>query len=234
MDHLVPGRVAALVPAAGRGERLGGGRAKALQPIGGIPMLVHAVRSLTAAASVGPVVVAAPLADLDEVRGLLDAGVTVVPGGATRAESVRCALAALPDDVDVVVVHDAARPFVPPSVVEAVVAAVRAGNDAVVPVLAVTDAIKRVAADGRVVETLDRSGLYATQTPQGFRRDVLAAAHAQDVAGDATDDAGLVERLGVPVWTVPGADAAFKVTWPDDLRRAEALLADLLLAGRDA
>lgn len=226
--------MAVLVPAAGRGERLGGGLAKALRPISGIPMLVHAVRSLTAAPSVGLVVVAAPLADLDEVRGLLGGGVTVVPGGATRAESVRCALAALPDDVDVVVVHDAARPFVPSSVVQAVVAAVRAGHDAVVPVLPVADTIKRVAADGRVVETLDRSGLYATQTPQGFRRSVLAAAHAQGRTGrDVTDDAVLVERLGVPVWTVPGADAAFKVTRPADLQRAEAVLAGLLLAGRD-
>lgn len=226
--------MAVLVPAAGGGERLGGGLPKALRPIAGIPMLVHAVRSLTAAPSVGPVFVAAPLADLDEVRGLLGAGVTVVPGGATRAESVRCALAALPDEVDVVVVHDAARPFVPSSVVEAVVAAVLAGHDAVVPVLPVADTIKRVAADGSVVETLDRSGLYATQTPQGFRRSVLAAAHAQDGVGDATDDAVLVERLGLPVWTVPGADEAFKVTRPDDLRRAEAVLAGLLLAGRDA
>ncbi len=232
------GRVAVLVPAAGRGERLGPvdgpvdgpvvgpAYAKALRPIAGVAMLIHAVRSLTAAPSVGLVVVAAPPADFDAVRALLDAGVTVVAGGATRSDSVRRALTALPAGYDVVLVHDAARPFVPPSVTEAVVQAVRAGHDAVVPVLPVADTIKRVTADGRVAETLPRTGLYAIQTPQGFRRSVLEAAHAQPVADGAavTDDAGLVERLGLPVWTVPGADAAFKVTRPDDLRRAEALL----------
>jgi 2-C-methyl-D-erythritol 4-phosphate cytidylyltransferase len=198
-------------------------------------MLVHAVRSLTAAPSVGLVVVAAPPADVPAVRALLGADVVVVAGGATRADSVRCAMAALPSNVDVVLVHDAARPFVPPAVVEAVIAAVRTGHDAVVPVLAVADTIKRVAADGRVVETLSRSQLYATQTPQGFRPDVLAAAHAAgNVAGaEVTDDAMLVERLGRQVWTVPGAEEAFKITRPDDLRRAEAVLAGLRPAGAD-
>ncbi len=187
-------------------------------------MLSHAVRALFAAHSVDLVVVAAPPGDLDAVRAVLPAEVVVVSGGATRADSVRCALAALPPDVEVVLVHDAARPFVSAEVIEAVVAAVRGGHEAVVPVLPVSDTIKQIAADGRVVRTLPRDELYAVQTPQGFLRTVLAAAHATG-SGDATDDAVLVERLGRQVWTVPGAEEAFKVTRPADLQRAEALLA---------
>lgn len=228
MPDPVPGRVGVLVAAAGLGERLGPASgattAKALRPIAGIPMLVHAVRSLTSAPSVGPIVVAAPPADVEAVRALLDDDVQVVAGGSARTESVRRAMDVLPPDIDIVLVHDAARPFVPASVTEAVAAAVRAGHDAVVPVLPVVDTVKRLAADGHVIETLLRSELYGSQTPQGFRRSVLAAAHAQG-GGDATDDAGLVERMGLPVWTVPGAEAAFKVTRPADLRRAEAVLA---------
>lgn len=220
------GVVAALVPAAGRGERLGGGLPKALRPIGGTPMLVHAVGSLLAAPSVGLVVVAAPAEHLDRIRDLLGAGCLVVSGGPTRAQSVRRALAALPagGDVDVVLVHDAARPFVPASVVEAVVAAVRGGHDAVVPVLPLPDTLKRVAGDGRVLETVSRQDLYGAQTPQGFRPEVLRAVHADDQS-DATDDAVLVERMGRPVWTVAGSDRAFKVTTPMDLARAEEQLA---------
>jgi len=222
----MPGRVAAVVPAAGRGERLGGGTAKALRMIGDAPMLVHAVRSLRAAPSVDLLIVAAPADDLDAVRELLGSSVLVVPGGMTRSESVRCALAVLPDDVDMVLVHDAARPFVPASVVEAVVGAVRGGHDAVVPVVALPDTVKRLAADGRVLETLSRHDLYAVQTPQGFLRGVLVEAH-RDRPMDATDDAVLVEAAGRPVWTVQGADEAFKVTRPADLLRAEFLLARL-------
>ncbi len=234
------GTVAALVPAAGRGERLGGGLPKALREIGGIPMLVHAVRSLLAAPSVGLVVVAAPAEHLERIRALLAAGgvdgvscadgngvgCAVVAGGPTRAQSVRRALAALPagGDADVVLVHDAARPFVPASVVEAVVAAVRSGHDAVVPVLPLPDTVKRVAPDGRVLETVTREHLYGAQTPQGFRPGLLRAAHRDDQP-TATDDAVLVERMGLPVWTVPGSEQAFKVTTPADLVRAEALLA---------
>ena len=175
---------AAVVPAAGRGERLGPGTPKALRLLGGVPLLVHAVHALSAARSVDLVVVAAPPDGVAQVRALLadhevGAEVTVVAGGATRQESVRLALAALPDDVDVVLVHDAARPLVPVELVDRVAAAVRDGADAVVPGLPVADTVKRVDPTGRVEETLDRSALRAIQTPQGFRRPVLAAAHAR-------------------------------------------------------
>ena len=176
-------RTAALVPAAGRGERLGPGAPKALREIGGVPMLVHAVKALCSAPSVDLVVVAAPADAVEQTRALLSnvAGATdveVVSGGETRAEYVARALIALPDDVDVVLVHDAARPLIPVELVTNVVNAVRAGHRAVVPGLAVVDTIKKVDAAGIVQETVPRADLRAIQTPQGFDRALLQVAHA--------------------------------------------------------
>jgi 2-C-methyl-D-erythritol 4-phosphate cytidylyltransferase len=229
-------KVAGLVPAAGRGERLGPGIPKALREIGGQPLLVHAVRALSAARSVELVVVAAPADEVASVRAVLaglpgGAEVRVVPGGLTRQASVLAALQALPDDVDVVLVHDAARPLAPSELVDAVASAVGAGADAVVLGLAIADTVKQVDAAGRVEATLDRSVLRGIQTPQGFRRDVLERAHA--VAGDepATDDAGLVEQLGGTVLVIPGSEEAFKVTRPLDLVLAETVLARRRAAG---
>jgi len=230
-------RTAVIVPAAGRGERLGPGVPKALRLLGGVPMLVHAVRALTAARSVGLVVIAAPedgvaaVSALLAEHGLVDAGAgraptMVVAGGDTRQDSVARALVALPADIDVVLVHDAARPLVPTSLVDAVVAAVRAGADAVVPGLPVADTVKSVGRGDLVTATLDRSILRAIQTPQGFRRSVITSAHAaSDPDAPATDDAGLVEALGGTVLVVPGDEEAFKVTRPLDLVLAEAVLA---------
>jgi 2-C-methyl-D-erythritol 4-phosphate cytidylyltransferase len=153
--------------------------------------------------------------------------VLVVDGGPTRGESVFATLAAAPTEYQVVLVHDAARAFAPPDLVERVAAAVRDGHDAVIPVLAVVDTVKEVDASGHVVRTLDRAVLRAVQTPQGFRRDVLLAAHTADHKGGpnaVTDDAGLVERLGVAVFCVAGAEEALKITNPADLARAHAHL----------
>jgi 2-C-methyl-D-erythritol 4-phosphate cytidylyltransferase len=235
-------RTAAIVPAAGRGERLGPGTPKALRDLGGQPLLVHAVRALSTARSVGLVVVAAPQAELAAVRSLLspavgDTELLVVAGGRTRQESVSLALAVLPPDVDVVLVHDAARPLAPAELADAVTAAVRAGADAVVPGIPVADTVKQVDAAGRVERTLDRGQLRAVQTPQGFVREVLVAAHqaaaadAADESGSASDDAGLVERVGGTVLVVRGAEEAFKVTRPIDLVLAEAVLARRRAAG---
>ncbi|GAA2678412.1 2-C-methyl-D-erythritol 4-phosphate cytidylyltransferase [Streptomyces aculeolatus] len=240
-DPSAPLRCAAVIPAAGRGVRLGPGAPKALRALGGTPMLVHAVRALARARAVSLVVVVGPPDEAAQVRTLLDdhlgqldsTEVVVVPGGDTRQDSVRLGLAALPDDVGVVLVHDAARPLVPVDTVEAVAEAVRAGAPAVVPALPVTDTVKQVVPGGEpgspepVVATPERAALRAVQTPQGFDRRVLAEAHEKvPAAGDgATDDAGMVERLGVEVVLVPGHEEAFKVTRPLDMVLAEAVLA---------
>ncbi|MDW5325497.1 2-C-methyl-D-erythritol 4-phosphate cytidylyltransferase [Plantactinospora sp. KLBMP9567] len=226
------GDVAVLVPAAGAGVRLGPGGPKALRRIGGEPLLVHAVRRIAAAPSVHTIAVAAPPGDEDAVRELLAsvAELTVVTGGATRQESVAAALAAVPAGPEIVLVHDAARALTPTALVESVAEAVRGGEDAVIPVLPVVDTVKEVSAAGVVLGTVDRSALRAVQTPQGFRRAVLAAAHAAAV-DPLTDDAGLVEKQGVRVACVPGSEYALKITRPFDLALAEHLLGAVPLAG---
>jgi 2-C-methyl-D-erythritol 4-phosphate cytidylyltransferase len=153
-----------------------------------------------------------------------------VAGGATRSESVRRGLAAVPADVTIVCVHDAVRPLATPALFTAVIDAVRAGADAAVPTVPVTDTIKVVGPDGEVLSTPDRATLVAVQTPQAFRADVLRRAHA---GGDeSTDDAVLVERLGGRVVTVPGEPWNRKITEPDDLEWTRRWLAEHGLAGR--
>jgi len=219
---------AVIVPAAGRGERLGPGAPKALRTLAGQPILLHAVRNLATARDIDVIVVAVPEDAVEESRALL-AGIelplTIVSGGDTRQDSVARALLALPPAVDVVLVHDAARPLVPAEVVDRVAAAVRGGAEAVIPTLGVVDTIKEVDGEGIVRTTLDRSRLHAVQTPQGFARDLLQRAHAESDGGDATDDAGMVERMGATVHVVPGHEEAFKITRPIDLILAEAILA---------
>lgn len=220
------GDVAVLVPAAGAGVRLGPGGPKALRRIGGEPLLVHAVRRMAAAPSVHTIVVAAPPGDVDAVRELLApvAELIVVAGGATRQESVAAALAAVPRHPEIILVHDAARSLTPTALVESVAAAIRGGEDAAIPVLPVVDTVKEVSADGAVLGTVDRAALRAVQTPQGFRRSVLAAAHTAAI-DPLSDDAGLVEKQGVRVVCVPGSEYAMKITHPFDLAVAEHLLA---------
>jgi 2-C-methyl-D-erythritol 4-phosphate cytidylyltransferase len=223
--------VVAIVPAAGRGERLGLGLPKALALVGGRTLVARAIDGLVEGGA-EHVVVAAPAGDEDTVRAALgDRRALVVTGADDRVGSVDAALEALPADADVVLVHDAARCLCPPAVVRAVVGAVRAGCRAVVPVTAVADTLKRTDAAGVVTATVDRHGLAAVQTPQGFDVATLRAAHeharTQRAAGGpvtATDDAGLAEALGVAVVTVPGDPRAFKVTTSLDLAMAEALV----------
>lgn len=148
--------------------------------------------------------------------------VSVVAGGAERTHSVAAGLGAMREDVEIVLVHDAARCLAPAELFDRLVAAVRAGHDAVVPGMAVTDTIKQVDTQGRVVATPERSSLRAIQTPQAFRRAVLARAHASGL--EATDDAALVEGVGVVVSVIDGDDLAFKVTTQTDLERASRIL----------
>lgn len=221
-----------LVAAGGAGLRLGVGPPKALRPLAGEPLLVRASRAITAAECVGALVVAAPRGREEEVRRLLAAALPdyptdrliVVTGGAQRQESVAAALHAVPEHFEVVLVHDAARALVPPSLIQEVAAAVLTGHEAVIPVLPVVDTITQVGPDGEVVGQPDRSTLRAVQTPQGFQRSVLVAAHAAAADAFATDDAGLVRQLGVPVHTIPGSPRAMKITTPHDLVVAETLL----------
>lgn len=213
----VASSVAAIVVAAGQGTRLGAGMPKALVPLAGEPLVVHAVRRVRACEQLGPIVVVAPGDLLAEFTALLaDFEVSVVAGGAERTDSVGAGLAALASTAQIVLVHDAARALTPPSLFDAVIAALRSGADAVVPGLAVSDTIKQVDESGHVIATLDRSALRAIQTPQGFTRAALTAAHA---SGDlATDDAALVEKAGGVVRVIDGSPLAAKVTTEVDLR----------------
>jgi 2-C-methyl-D-erythritol 4-phosphate cytidylyltransferase len=202
----------AIVVAAGRGERFGGPKLQTV--LNGRRALEWSVDAARAACD-GTVLVVAP-GD--------DPGVDVdrcLPGGATRSDSVRAGLAAIPDDADVIVVHDAARPAARVSLFNAVITAVRNGADAAIPGVPVTDTIKRVDGDV-VIDTPDRSSLIAVQTPQAFRADALRAAHAD--AGDATDDAALVELRGGRVVVVPGDASNRKLTAPDDIAALERAL----------
>ncbi|MGH3934393.1 MAG: 2-C-methyl-D-erythritol 4-phosphate cytidylyltransferase [Pseudonocardiaceae bacterium] len=227
-----PARIAALVPAAGQGVRLAARMPKAFVPLLGRPLLWHCVQRLLSSGCVEIVVVAVGAQHLDQARALVgdaEGRVRVVTGGAHRSASVRAALRSVPD-AEVVLVHDAARCLTPVSVIQAVAQAVLAGQLAVVPVLTVVDTIKEVDPDGRVISTVDRAALRVVQTPQGFTGDLLRRAHHAP-SGPVTDDAGLVERLGVPVHTLPGHPHAFKITTPFDLVVAE-VVAGAVAAGR--
>jgi 2-C-methyl-D-erythritol 4-phosphate cytidylyltransferase len=220
-------RVAALVLAAGSGTRLGAAVPKALVDVRGSSLVARSTAVFVGHARVDDVVVLAPAAQLDDVRMLCARSPAhVVAGGLTRQASVAAGLAALHPAVDAVLVHDSARAFVPSSVLDRVLERLDGGAEAVIPVLPVTDAIKRVDEAGAVVETLHRPMLRAVQTPQGFRRAVLDRAHRaarERGESDAVDDAALAEALGVRVQTVLGDALAFKITVPADLRRAEVL-----------
>ena len=203
------GTVWAIVVAAGTGDRFG--RPKQFELLGG-RRLVDWAADAAGAACDGVVTVLPP--------GAVEAG--GVAGGATRSASVRCGLAAVPATAEIVVVHDAARPLADPVLFERVVAAVRAGADGAIAAAPVTDTVKRVDGD-RVVQTLDRAALVAVQTPQAFAAAALRAAHDGDP--EATDDAALVEAAGGVVVVVTAPRWNIKITEPEDLAVAEALLA---------
>jgi 2-C-methyl-D-erythritol 4-phosphate cytidylyltransferase len=224
----LPPDVGVLLPAAGRGERAGSGEPKQFRAIAGVPMLLRAVRPFAQHARVRQIVIALPaecaprppawLADLIGER------LRLVAGGATRAESVARALATLDPQCQLVLVHDAARPFVSTDTIDAVIDAAGSGSGAVAAI-PVGDTLKRVSGLGGVIaETVDRNGLWRAQTPQGFPRAMLEAAYAGRAGlPDSTDDAQLVERLGHAVRVVPDRATNIKVTTADDFTLAEAL-----------
>lgn len=219
----------AIVLAAGAGRRLGAEVPKAFLPLGPAagarPILALAVAAAAASPSIGAVVVTAPAGYEDDARASVEGlavPVLVVTGGTSRQASVLRALAALGSDAEVVAVHDAARPFAPPDLFTSVVRAVAAGADGAVPVLAVSDTVKRVE-DGVVRGTLDREGLGLAQTPQAFRVAALRAAHERAAAEglEVTDDAMLLEADG-DVVAVAGDPMNYKITTLLDLARARA------------
>lgn len=217
----------ALVVAAGTGERLGGDRPKAFVGLHGRPLLAESLERLDASPWVDAVVVAAP-PGWEEPAILLAEELAVtkvaacVTGGATRAESVRAALAEVPEDAAAVLVHDAARPLLTDGVIERVLAPLAEGWDGAVPALPLADTVKRVLGDA-VVETVARDELAAAQTPQAFVASVLREAYAGDLAG-ATDCASLVEARGGRVKVVEGDPRLLKITTKADLELVESWL----------
>ena len=215
-----------MLVAAGRGERLGEDRPKAFARLGGLPLLAEPLRRLDASEWIDGIVVVAP-PEWEEPAILVaeEIGATkvtaCVTGGGTRSASVRAGLAEVPDGAAVVLVHDAARPLLPPDLIGRLLDALVQGFDGAVPGLPVADTVKR-ARDGVVVETPAREELVAVQTPQAFVASVLRAA----ATGEGSDCASLVEAAGGRVAVVAGDERLLKVTTPDDLRRVEAMLAD--------
>ena len=222
---------AALIPAAGRGQRMGLEIEKQFLQLGGKPLLTYTLAQFEATPTIDRIVVIVPMGRetfctqaIVEPEGLRK--VTHIIGGAeTRQRSVMAGFRCLDADVDVVVIHDGARPFVTPSLIQAAIDTALVDGSAVAAIPE-SDTLKRVSAAGTVVETLDRWNLWRAQTPQAFRRAILqrALAYAAERNLDATDEASLVERLAWPVRIFPGSSWNFKITSPDDLLLAELLL----------
>jgi 2-C-methyl-D-erythritol 4-phosphate cytidylyltransferase len=222
----VPGAVWAVLAAAGRGERLGQDRPKAFARLGQLPLLAESLRRLDECDSIDAIVVVAPpgweepAILLAEEIGASKVSASVA-GGETRSASVRAGLAEVPEDAAVVLVHDAARPVLPPGLVERLLEALAEGFDGAVPAVPVADTIKR-ARDGVVLETPARDELVAVQTPQAFVATVLRAAAA---AGEGSDCASLVEASGGRIKVVAGDERLLKVTTAADLERVASMLA---------
>ena len=207
--------IAAIIAAAGSGERFGASIPKALIQLGDRTLLEHSISALSSVAD--KIVVSAPTGYEDQIRALVGNDITVVTGGATRSESVRLALATI-EKVDFVLVHDAARALASRELAARVVAALKAGDVAVIPALPEVDTVKVIDDNGYVTSTPDRTTLRRVQTPQGFTFSVLKSAHA--TASDATDDAALVAAAGHKVRVIDGEERALKITTPHDLATA--------------
>jgi len=215
MRFLLP-KVALLIPAAGSGERFGAQIPKALIQLSGRTLIEPAVSNLGSIAS--QIVIAAPAGFEDKFREILGEAVTVVTGGSTRTKSVKIALESVEEDVEFILVHDAARPLASAALGQSVIDALAMGEVAVIPALSVSDTIKEVDASNYVVSTPNRERLRAVQTPQGFARETLIKAHMQNI--EATDDGALVEAMRGKVKLIAGEERALKITKPEDLASA--------------
>ena len=211
---------AAIIAGAGMGHRLGAEIPKALIQIQGITLLERAFISLSKV--VDEIVITAPAGYEEQFKAIVGQSAEVVTGGVLRSDSIRVALKALSPSVESVLIHDAARALASSALAARVLDELRSGQSAVIPVLKVIDTIKEIDRDGFVRATPDRSSLVAAQTPQGFNRQVLERAHG--ASDDATDDAALVEAIGVKVMTIEGEASAFKITTKEDIGQALILL----------
>jgi len=211
---------AAIIAGAGMGHRLGAEIPKALIQIQGITLLERAFISLSKV--VDEIVITAPAGYEEQFKAIVGQSAEVVTGGVLRSDSIRVALKALSPSVESVLIHDAARALASSALAAKVLDELRSGQSAVIPVLKVIDTIKEIDRDGFVRATPDRSSLVAAQTPQGFNRQVLERAHS--ASDDATDDAALVEAIGVKVKTIEGEISAFKITTKEDIGQALLLL----------
>jgi 2-C-methyl-D-erythritol 4-phosphate cytidylyltransferase/2-C-methyl-D-erythritol 2,4-cyclodiphosphate synthase len=214
--------IAAIIAAAGSGERFGAPIPKALIHLGDKTLLAHAISNI--APVVDQIVVTAPAGYEAQIKEITGEGITVVTGGATRSESVRIGLAAIDESAEFVLVHDAARSLASTALAQSVIDALRSGDIAVIPGLPEVDTVKVVDANGYVTSTPDRASLRKVQTPQGFSYSVLKAAH--EVPQDATDDAVLVANAGHQVRIINGEESALKITTPSDLATAMTFLGD--------
>ena len=208
--------IAAIIAAAGSGERFGAPIPKALIHLGDKTLLAHAVANL--APVVDQIIVTVPAGYESQIREIVGDEVTVITGGSTRSESVRLGLAAVDKGADFVLVHDAARALASTALAQSVIDSLRAGDVAVIPALPEVDTVKVVDIKGYVVSTPDRSTLRKVQTPQGFSYSILKAAHS--IPQDATDDAVLVADAGHRVRIIAGEESALKITTPSDLATA--------------
>jgi 2-C-methyl-D-erythritol 4-phosphate cytidylyltransferase/2-C-methyl-D-erythritol 2,4-cyclodiphosphate synthase len=211
---------AAIIAGAGMGHRLGAEIPKALIQIQGITLLERAFISLSKV--VDEIIITAPAGYEEQFKAIVGQSAEVVTGGVLRSDSIRVALKALSPSVESVLIHDAARALASSALAARVLDELRSGQSAVIPVLKVIDTIKEIDRDGFVRATPDRSSLVAAQTPQGFNRQVLERAHS--ASDDATDDAALVEAIGVKVKTIEGEASAFKITTKEDIGQALLLL----------
>ena len=214
---------AAIIAGAGMGHRLGAQIPKALIQIQGITLLERAFISLSKV--VDEIIITAPEGYEEQFKAIVGQSAEVITGGVLRSDSIRVALKALSPSVESVLIHDAARALASSALATRVLSDVQSGQSAVIPVLKVIDTIKEIDRDGFVRATPDRSSLVAAQTPQGFNRQVLERAHS--ASDDATDDAALVEAIGVKVKTIEGEASAFKITTREDIGQALLLLSPI-------
>lgn len=221
----------AIIPAGGAGRRMGGSAPKQYRPLAGVPVIIHTLRAFQSASVIDEIYLVVPEGDIPEVtsgivaRYALTKVSRIFAGGAERQDSVRNALAHVREEHGIIVVHDGVRPFVSGELIRRAVAAAGEYGAASVGV-PVRDTVKEVSPAGWVVKTVPREGLWLTQTPQAFQRPLIQAAYekAGQEGFSGTDDASVVERLGVPVRMIPGESDNIKLTTPEDLLLGEVIL----------